>query len=244
MYHNDVLRPTFGGQGFSGFGFGMNQTPSFGYGQSWGVPAHGFAPAYGFGYGVNAPAHLAWNTQGYEAGLIQQQMNALTGQIAQLTELVCRTTFGAQQAAPSQVNAFSHPQAGIGFASGRVRESDSHLFWEVAFPGLSMGDLDVEVSGNRVICRTRIPLRNQLRAVGQIELPRGLEIFELPDGRVELNWLVPVTFSGKEVEACWKDGWVQISIPKTEISHRQSVKITAEGTNNGVRKNGARDLTA
>ena len=235
MYHNDVLRPAFGGQIFNGmgFGFGVNQVPNFGYAQNtayglgqtpvgygfnpvygqqqaWGVPAYGYG--LGYGYGVNAPvvptsfaapspfgavAPYGWSTQGLEASVIQHRVDALTGQIAQLTDLVCRTALGAQHGIPAVAGQIN----GLGLASGRVRESDSHLFWEVAFPGLSMGDLDIEVTGNRVICRTRIPLRNQLRAVGQLELPRGLEIFELPDGRVELNWLVPVSFNGKEVEA-------------------------------------------
>ena len=68
----------------------------------------------------------------------------------------------------------------------RLRESDTHMFCDITMPQLAMGDIEVEVSGNRIICRTRVPAPAFTRGLGaQVTTIRGFEFFELPDGRIE-----------------------------------------------------------
>jgi hypothetical protein len=111
----------------------------------------------------------------------------------------------------------------------RTRENDSHIILEVFLPHLSMGDVDVEISGNRIICRTRIPVNPAGRWWLNSQLPRGLELFELADGRVEFGWLVPVAFQAKEVEASWRDGFMCIYVPKVEATTaRQQVQVVRD----------------
>ena len=112
----------------------------------------------------------------------------------------------------------------------RTRENDTHIILEVFLPHLAMGDVDVEISGNRIICRTRIPVNPAGRWWLNSQLPRGLELFELADGRVEFGWLVPVAFQAKEVEASWRDGFMCIYVPKAEgVTARQSVQVVRDG---------------
>lgn len=112
----------------------------------------------------------------------------------------------------------------------RLRESDSHVYCDVFLPNLTVGDVEVDVTGNRITCRTRVPLApNQRWAWNAITLPRGLDIYELPDGRIEYTWLCPVSFQAKEVEATFREGFLCICVPKSDaVSHRQPVKISKE----------------
>ena len=114
----------------------------------------------------------------------------------------------------------------------RIRESDANLYCDIFLPHLTMGDVEVETNGNRIICRTRIPVSMNYRwtiAAGQ--LPRNFEIFEIPDGRVEYSWTCPVLFQGKDVEATFREGFLCICIPKAETSAlKHTVKVVKEPT--------------
>ena len=113
----------------------------------------------------------------------------------------------------------------------RMRESDSHIYCELYLGQLSVGDVEVEVVGNRIICRARVPMMGSRNWLATAQLPRGFECFTLPDGRVELCWVCPVSFQAKEIEACFRDNCLCICIPKTEAATtRQSVKVVASET--------------
>lgn len=114
----------------------------------------------------------------------------------------------------------------------RFRESDTYLYSDFYLPFLNIGDIEVAVSGNRIIFHTLIPVAPMNRWFAQgTQLPRGFEFFELPDGRVEFSWLVPVPFVAKEVEATFREGYLSICLPKSEVTVlRQPVKISAKET--------------
>jgi hypothetical protein len=113
----------------------------------------------------------------------------------------------------------------------KIRENDSHIFWDIFLPNLTMGEVDVEVSGNRIICRTRVPVSPTSRWWATSQIPRGFELFELADGRVEFNWIAPISIEAKQVEATWREGFLCVCIPKTEVAPRQTVKIVKETMN-------------
>jgi hypothetical protein len=73
--------------------------------------------------------------------------------------------------------------------------------------------------------------------------PRGFEIFEMPDGRVEFNWTVPVQFEAKEVEATWKEGFICICIPKCDAATRQTIQVTNEKETVSPRKGADRQTS-
>jgi HSP20 family molecular chaperone IbpA len=111
----------------------------------------------------------------------------------------------------------------------RLRESDSHIYCELFLAQLTVGDVEVEVAGNRIICRTRIPFFAGKTWFTTATVPRGFEVFELPDGRIELSWVCPVAFQAKEIEASFREGALCISIPKSEaVVTRQTVKVAKE----------------
>jgi hypothetical protein len=139
--------------------------------------------------------------------------------------------WGLQAAAgiPGGLNGLGlHGIGGIEASPIRLRENDSHSFCEILLPNVTIGDVEVEVQGNRITCRTRVPVAPLTRWLQATQLPRGFELFELPDGRIEFCWVSTTPFIAKEVEASFKEGFLCICVPKTEVLPRHNVKVVKE----------------
>lgn len=166
--------------------------------------------------------------QSNEYSFLMMRIEELRAQVAGLTTLLQNQNLiqatGSIQPLQFQSRGFHHSEA----APIRLRESDSTVFLELNLPQLALGDLDVEVHGTRVTCRTRIAIPQLGRWAQSNYLPRGFEVFELPDGRVEFCWLATVPFNAKDIEATFRDGYVSISIPKSEVIAKHTVKVVRE----------------
>jgi HSP20 family molecular chaperone IbpA len=113
----------------------------------------------------------------------------------------------------------------------RLRESDTHIYCELFLAHLTVGDVEVEVNGNRIICRTLVPFMQINRWYSVTTMPRGFEFFALPDGRVEFSWTCPVSFVAKEIEASFREGFLCIAIPKTQVATTaQKVKVAKDAS--------------
>ena len=169
-------------------------------------------------WNASAP-HMPYATVGGMQMDTQQMLSCMQTQINLLTdclrtEMTRRTAAGPSASCPV-----------------RMRESDSHIYCELYLPQLTVGDCEVEVAGNRILCRTRVSMMASQNSFSASQLPRGFECFTLPDGRLELCWVCPASFRAQEVEACFRDNCLCICIPKTEaVSSRQSVKVVASET--------------
>ena len=214
------------------------------------APTYPMTTPYGYAaYSAFGTPHVAAATGAGigTAGDPVQALARIEAQLMMVTELL-RTELGRRNAAPGilpnhgtqvgynqflpqgvlpfQQNHFAHTEG----SPIRLRESDSHIFCEIYLPYLTIGDVEVDVNGNRITCRTRVPLmpQNRWAFVGGV-LPRGIELFELPDGRIECSWLCPVPFNAKEVEASFRDGFLCVCVQKTEtVGNRHSIKIAKE----------------
>ena len=190
-----------------------------------------------------------------EIAILGRRIDDLCHQIHSLTELLYRSemnrgfsatpTAGFNQSVTGQNYVRNQPLQ-FGFQQNeiqpmRVRENDSHIFWDLCLPHMSMGDVELEVSGNRVICRTRVPVAPQSRWWTLGSVPRNLELFELADGRVEFSWLIPTSFTAKDVEATWRDGYICVCIPKTDAVAKQTVRIVKE---NPAQRRAASDMNS
>ena len=167
---------------------------------------------------------------------LTQWLARIEGQINLLTQtLQAHAITSNLQHAPMFNGAFApsahaHNTTGLNNSPIRLRESDTHIFCDIFLPQITMGDIEVEVSGNRILCRTRVPVPSFVRQFSSLwNAPRGFEFFELPDGRLECSWLCPVLFHAKDVEATFREGFISICVPKAEATtSRQTVKITQE----------------
>lgn len=205
-------------------------------------------PAMPFAYGVPPITQTLANTSGVnqipEMTYLAARIEELRNQLSCLSNMFQADLFrrsATEAYAPGYSQTINQTQSGfpfqhpMGYMSAasilpvKLRESDSHIYCDIYLPQLAIGDVEVEVSGNRIICRTRVPVAAFGRFLSATQLPRGLEVFELPDGRVEFNWLAHVSIIAKDVEATFREGFLCICIPKTEITaQRHTVKISKE----------------
>ena len=215
-----------------------------------------FQNIYGQPFGIQAgclPTHLT-SSPTHLTGFVSPEISHIVARVEEIrtqlfgltellrSDLLRRTTaevYGQANVVPTSIsglpygyglNPLQRPMSTMGYDVSplRLRESDSHIFWELYLPQLNMGDVDVEVSGNRIICRTRVPVSPTNRWWITTHIPRGFELFELADGRVEFNWLATIAFQAKEVEATWREGFLCVCIPKTEVSPKHTVKVVKD----------------
>jgi hypothetical protein len=177
-----------------------------------------YAPVYGqpFGYQHGHQQEIA---------LLSLRLEEMRAQIAALNEFILR---GQNQNVGVGFGVAGRSVYGVNeFSPIRLRESESAIFWELHLPQLTLGDIEVEIHGTRITCRTRVPVALNRWTLGQ--LPRGIEMFELNDGRLEFCWIATVPFTAKEVEASFRgEGFLSISIPKAEMGTRHAVKVVRE----------------
>ena len=241
------------GQPTLGIGYGYN---NLGAAPAWSTQSIGYGavPSYP-GY---QPMNILPTTgvNAIEIAQLNARIEELRTQVLLLnetlrTEVLRRTQTEMAHLHPVQRPLMTQPFAqsfvqqpiafGAGFGGGfqqeslpiRLRENDTHLFCEILLPQLTIGDVEVDVIGNRIVCRTRVPVMGGIgRWLSQFaQAPRGFEVFELNDGRVEFCWLAPVPFQAKEIEASFRDGFLCVCVPKAEATAaRHSVKVVKETT--------------
>lgn len=193
------------------------------------MTGHGYNP-----YFSGTPSH------GLNSAEVLSCFARVESQLSVLTEIL-RTQLGANPSFNQYGSVIPMNRLSQNYGGGagevnpiRLREMDSHIFWELALPHLTVGDVEVEVSGNRIICRTRVPVAAQYTwgSMFNMQLPRGFDFFQLPDGRIEYVWTCPVSFNAKEVEATFRDGFLIISLTKLETTTagRHSIKVVSEKT--------------
>lgn len=203
---------------------------------------------------INGGYTTQFGWQNQEMTLIQLQLNEVKHTLSMMTELL-RTdlahrtsqnigmnyaqmggTLGALNAQTNSANSvlnFPYGTRANGIVNTevvRLRESETNLFCEIFLSHLTVGEIELETIGNRIVCRTRVPVafhQRQLFTAGQ--LPRHFEVFEVPDGRLEFSWTCPVQFHGKDVEATYRDGYICICIPKIEaVAVKHTVKAVKD----------------
>lgn len=237
------INPQFGWEyPQTGFGASYSQPGFAGNGfnnPTWGTQARFGANPWSHQVGAGFPSQ--------EVFQLQSQLNEIKCQLAMVSELL-RAELVNRAATTPAVNGHNSINAAFGsvvnFPYGvrpngitqnevvRIRESDTNLYCDIFLPNLTMGDVEVETSGNRVICRTRIPVAlNHRWILGSGQLPRNFEVFEIPDGRLEYSWTCPVLFHGKDVEATFREGYLCVCIPKAETTAlKHTVKVVKDTT--------------
>ena len=205
---------------------GHGQIPTSSYNPAWGMTHNPYFPQATLGaIPAISQAIAGYNTAaGLGIGSVEtlQMLSRIEAQLSLVTELLRvsslqgRNYSGVQTADVNPI---------------RLRESDSVIYCELFLSTLSVGDVEVEVNGNRVICRTLVPFAQINRWYSVSTMPRGFEFFQLPDGRVELSWTCPVSFVAKDIEASFREGFLCISIPKAPVATTtQKVKVAKESS--------------
>ena len=74
----------------------------------------------------------------------------------------------------------SSSPVGVGYehCALQIRETETFICYQVPFRSLNLGDVEVEVLGNRIICRTKTALHPSDRFWNWSAMPQGVQVFE------------------------------------------------------------------
>lgn len=100
-----------------------------------------------------------------------------------------------------------------------VEETDSHYLMSFDLPGISKDEVKIEV------------VENQLTIAGERKIERKEEknsrhLTERYYGSFKRVFTLPSTIDATKVEASYKDGVLQIALPKTEAAKPHQIKIS------------------
>lgn len=101
-------------------------------------------------------------------------------------------------------------------------ETEDHLVLTAALPGMNREDVDVKIQGDAIqISGER---RSHLPADEKAEVHWSQSSY----GRFDLRYTLPVEVKSEEAKATYRDGLLEVRIPKSETAKPRSVQVTVE----------------
>lgn len=99
-----------------------------------------------------------------------------------------------------------------------VIDRDKEILIRAELPGVSKDDLDVSMTENSVTIRasTRHETKEESGEYYRREMSRGEFLRTLP---------LPATVDGEKAKASFKDGILELTLPKTEATKRRAIKV-------------------
>lgn len=107
---------------------------------------------------------------------------------------------------------------GSGVPKVDIIDHDNEIEIQAALPGVKKEDLDVSITENSVTIRA---------SARQEEKKEGKHYYrrEISRGEFQRTIALPAYVNGDQAKASFKDGILDITLPKTEISKRKSIEI-------------------
>jgi HSP20 family protein len=105
-----------------------------------------------------------------------------------------------------------------GFPKVDVIDHDDKIEIQAALPGVKKEDLDVSITENSITIRAST--RQEEKKEGEHYYRR-----EISRGEFQRTIAFPASVDGDQAKASFKDGILDITLPKTEVSKRKSIEI-------------------
>ena len=104
-----------------------------------------------------------------------------------------------------------------------IHETDDAFVLKAELPGFTKEDVQIELHGNRLILRGE---RKQETEVKEEQYHRRERAY----GRFERAFWLPTTVDAEKIQASFKDGVLELRLPKSEAAKPKRIPITeAEG---------------
>jgi HSP20 family protein len=120
-------------------------------------------------------------------------------------------------AAPGPANSGSHRWA----PAIDLYETPEDLFLNAYLPGMSREEIHVQVEGNTV----------RLSGSGKPNLPEGEVTVHLAQGgfgKFDIRYTLPVEVQSDAVQAVYRNGILELRLPKAESARRRVVEVQVE----------------
>lgn len=102
-----------------------------------------------------------------------------------------------------------------------VAEDEGKVVVKVELPGMKREDIDIELSGDTLTIRGERKFENEDRKENYMRVERAY-------GRFQRSFNIGVPVKSNKVKASYKDGVLEITIPKSEEVRPKKVDVTVE----------------
>lgn len=100
-----------------------------------------------------------------------------------------------------------------------VQETDSHYLMSFDVPGVSKDDIKIELLDNR------LTVSGERKYESENDRERGHHVRERYYGSFQRSFTLPTTVDEAKVEANFKDGVLEIAVPKAEAAKSREIRI-------------------
>ena len=97
-------------------------------------------------------------------------------------------------------------------------ETESSLVVEVEIPGIDPDDIDISITADMLTITGEKP-------EGPEDIGKAYHLAERTYGRFSRSIQLPTTVNPEEVEACYKDGILRITLGKTEVAKSKRIEV-------------------
>jgi len=110
------------------------------------------------------------------------------------------------------------PDGGEWHPSFDVSETDEHVHVKADLPGIDVKDLDITIENNVLTVRGEKKQEKEDKS----ECYHCVERYY---GSFSRSFTLPATVNADSIEAVYKDGVLQLTIPKSEASKRKKIEV-------------------
>ncbi len=102
-----------------------------------------------------------------------------------------------------------------------VVEDDEKIIVRAEIPGMKKEDIDIELTGDTLTIRGERKLENEEKKENMVRVERAY-------GRFQRSFTIGVPVKSNEVKAAYRDGILEITIPKSEEIKPKKVDVSVE----------------
>jgi len=108
-----------------------------------------------------------------------------------------------------------------------VAETQHEIVLRAELPGLKPEDVDIELTGDTLTLRGERKFENEDRKDSFVRVERSY-------GRFQRSFTLAVPVNADAVKASYKDGILEVHLPKSEANKPRKVQVTAHGSETPV----------
>jgi len=135
--------------------------------------------------------------------------------------------FEGYNGSPSETrsNSAMTPHAGRMWSpSVDVAENENEIVLHAELPGLKQEDIDIELTGDTLTLRGERKFENEDRRSNLVRVERSY-------GRFQRSFTLGIPVQGDKVTASYRDGILEVHLPKSEETKPRKVQVTVSGSN-------------
>jgi HSP20 family protein len=130
--------------------------------------------------------------------------------------------FEGYSGAPERANGQLVQSGRMWSPSVDVAETENEIVLRAELPGMKQEDIDIELTGDTLTIRGERKFENEERRENFVRVERSY-------GRFQRSFTLGIPVQGDKVKATYRDGILEVHLPKSEETKPRKVMVTTEG---------------